>query len=87
MEDYPMAIEPTSRPTNHIAPPFTAKPRSRWDRPLAIAAAVVFFISSAFPVVGCFVKDKEAWPKWFGVLSWAGAKSRTGRTLTAPVLL
>jgi hypothetical protein len=28
----------------------------------------VFFISSAFPVVGAFVKDKEAWPKWFGVL-------------------
>ena len=63
-----MATEPTSRPTNLIAPPFTAKPRSRWDRPLAIAAAVVFFISSAFPVIGCFVKDKEAWPKWFGVL-------------------
>ena len=68
IEDYPMATEPTSRPTNLIAPPFTAKPRSRLDRPLAIAAAVVFFISSAFPVVGCFVKDKEAWPKWFGVL-------------------
>ena len=63
-----MATEPTGRPTNFIAPPFTGKPRSRWDRPLAIATAVVFLISSVFPVVGGFVKDREAWPKWFGAL-------------------
>ena len=63
-----MATEPTGRPTNFIAPPFTGKPRSRWDRPLAIATAVVFLISSVFPVVGTFVKDREAWPKWFGAL-------------------
>ena len=63
-----MATEPTGRPTNFIAPPFTGKPRSRWDRPLAIATAVVFLISSLFPVVGAFVKDREAWPKWFGAL-------------------
>jgi hypothetical protein len=25
-------------------------------------------MSSAFPVVGGFVQDREAWPKWFGVL-------------------
>ena len=63
-----MATEPTGRPTNFIAPPFTGKPRSRWDRPLAIATAVVFLISSVFPVVGAFVKDREAWPKWWGAL-------------------
>ena len=63
-----MATEPTSRPTNFSVPPITGKPRSRWDRPLAIATAVVFLISSVFPVVGAFVKDREAWPKWFGVL-------------------
>ena len=63
-----MATEPTSRPANLIATPFTGKPRSRWDRPLALAAAVVFVISSAFPVVGAFVKDREAWPKWWGAL-------------------
>jgi len=68
IEDYPMATDPTSRPANRIATPFTGKPRSRWDRPLAIAAAVVFLISSAFPVVGGFVKDRDAWPKWWGVL-------------------
>lgn len=31
-------------------------------------AAVVFLISSAFPVVAAFVKDRESWPKWWGVL-------------------
>jgi hypothetical protein len=39
-----------------------------WRRPLLIAAAVVFFISSAFPVVAGFVKDTTAWPKWWGAL-------------------
>src|SRR5262249_11166392 len=68
IEDYPMAPEPTSRPANQIATPFTGKPRSRLDRPLAIAAAVVFLISSAFPVVAGFVKDRDTWPKWWGVL-------------------
>jgi hypothetical protein len=63
-----MATEPTGRLTNFIAPTLTGKPRSRWDRSLAIATAVVFLISSVFPVVGAFVKDREAWPKWFGAL-------------------
>ena len=69
-----MATEPTGRPAKLIATTFTGKPRSRWDRPLAIATAVVFLISSVFPVVGAFVKDREAWPKWFGALdvrSWS----------------
>jgi hypothetical protein len=57
-----------NEPTNLIAVPSNGKARSRWDRPLAVAAAVVFFISSAFPVVAGFVKDREAWPKWWGVL-------------------
>jgi hypothetical protein len=42
--------------------------RSRWDRPLALATAVVFSISAVFPVVAGFVTDREAWPKWWGVL-------------------
>lgn len=37
------------------------------QRPLAIATAVVFFISSAFPVVAAFVHDTRSWPKWWGV--------------------
>jgi len=63
-----MATEPTGHPANLPATPLTGNPRSLWGRPLAIAAAVVFFISSAFPVVAGFVKDTESWPKWWGML-------------------
>jgi hypothetical protein len=63
-----MATDPTSRPANLIATPFTDKPPSRWDRPLTGAVAVVFCISSVFPVVAGFVKDRDTWPKWWGVL-------------------
>jgi hypothetical protein len=38
------------------------------QRSLAISTAVVFLISSAFPVVAAFVKDTKSWPKWWGVL-------------------
>ena len=37
-------------------------------RPLAIATAIVFCISLAFPTVAAFVRDRESWPKWWGVL-------------------
>jgi hypothetical protein len=63
-----MASEPTSRPTNIVAHPFTGKTQSHWHRPLAIAAAAVFVISSVFPVVAGFVKDRDAWPSWWGML-------------------
>jgi hypothetical protein len=33
-----------------------------------VAAAVVFLLSSAFPVVAGFVTDTASWPKWWGVL-------------------
>src|SRR5262245_13438537 len=44
---------------------------ARWGHPLALASAVVFCISSAFPVVAGFVADTEAWPRWWGVLDVA----------------
>jgi hypothetical protein len=68
MEEYPMPSEPTSRPANLIPTTLADKPTPPWGRALAIAAAVVFFISSVFPVVAGFVKDREAWPEWWGVL-------------------
>jgi hypothetical protein len=37
-------------------------------RRLAIATAVVFCISIVFPVVAGFVKERESWPRWWGVL-------------------
>jgi hypothetical protein len=58
--------------TNHLANPDSASgspvPSERWGRPLAIGTAIVFGISSAFPVVAAFVRDTESWPKWWGVL-------------------
>jgi len=42
--------------------------RALWGRRLAVATAVVFVISSAFPAVAAFVRDTEAWPRWWGVL-------------------
>ncbi len=35
-----------------------------WDRPLAITAAVLFVISSAFPAVAGLSKNTAAFPKW-----------------------
>lgn len=37
-------------------------------RPLAVAAAAVFFVSSLFPLVAAFVKDAQSWPRWWGEL-------------------
>jgi hypothetical protein len=42
--------------------------RNNTHRPFAIATAVAFLISCAFPVVAAFVKDPQAWPKWWGAL-------------------
>jgi hypothetical protein len=50
-----------------------AEPLAWWGRPLAVVTAIVFCISSTFPVVAGFVKDTESWPKWWGVLNVAVA--------------
>jgi hypothetical protein len=63
-----MAAEGTSpRASADPSAPLLA-PQLQWARPLALTAAIVFFISSAFPVVAAFVHDTAAWPKWWGVL-------------------
>src|SRR5215510_2169658 len=41
---------------------------TRWGRMLAQVTAVVFLISSAFPVVASLSKNTAAFPKWWGVL-------------------
>jgi hypothetical protein len=43
-------------------------PLARRGRPLAVATAVVFGISTAFPAVAAFVRDTESWPRGWGVL-------------------
>jgi hypothetical protein len=61
-----MPFKPTSQQAGPTAIARTGKPGS--GRQLALAAAAVFVVSSLFPVVAGFVKDNEAWPKWWGVL-------------------
>ena len=63
-----MTSEPISRAGKLQSARHTAGRLTRWARPLAIAVAAIFSISSAFPVVAAFIKDAESWPKWWGVL-------------------
>jgi len=42
--------------------------RTLWGRPLAVAAAVLFFISWVFPVAAGLSKDTTSFPKWWGKL-------------------
>jgi hypothetical protein len=63
-----MAAEPTSQRTNANPSAPLLAPQVPWSRPLALTAAIVFFLSSAFPVVAAFVHDTAAWPKWWGIL-------------------
>src|SRR5262245_16136635 len=65
-----MASELTNQrapPTPH-PPPLTTRQRACLIRSLAVTAAIVFCISTAFPFVAAFVKDRESWPKWWGAL-------------------
>jgi hypothetical protein len=41
---------------------------TRWDRRFAIATAVVFVISSAFPLAAGLSHNTESFPKWWGPL-------------------
>jgi hypothetical protein len=66
-----MASGQINRPAGPGSAPHQLAPPARWGRPLAIATAIVFCISSAFPAVAGFVRDTESWPKWWGVLDVA----------------
>jgi len=40
--------------------------RTRWGRPLALAAAVLFFISWVFPVAAGLATNTASFPGWWG---------------------
>ena len=46
----------------------SADHRARWARPLAVAAAIVFLVSLAFPVVAGLSKNTASFPEWWGRL-------------------
>ncbi len=41
---------------------------ARWSRPLAVAAAIVFFVSLAFPMIAGLSKNTASFPLWWGRL-------------------
>src|SRR6516165_4384449 len=63
-----MSDEPRNPSSNVAFDRNPAPPLTRWGRPLAITTAIVFVISSVFPVVAGFVTDRDSWPQWWGVL-------------------
>ena len=63
-----MPAEQIDHPTNSSAAPQGTGPQRPWARPLAITAAGLFLISSAFPVVAGLSKNTAAFPKWWGRL-------------------
>src|SRR5215831_13723600 len=63
-----MPTEQLKLGANLSATPFATGPLAVWSRPVAIAAAIVFFISSAFPVVAGLSKNTASFPKWWGMV-------------------
>jgi VIT1/CCC1 family predicted Fe2+/Mn2+ transporter len=63
-----MSNKPINQPANSESSSHSMAPLAGWGRSLAIATAILFCISSAFPAVAGFVKDTESWPKWWGLL-------------------
>jgi hypothetical protein len=64
LEDVPLTTEQSNPISTHL---ITGR-RALWGRRLAVATAILFGVSSAVLAVARFVRDRETWPKWWGVL-------------------
>ena len=62
-----MATNQTGSQANPNPPPIIPKPPPM-ARPLAMATAIVFLISSAFPVTAGLSKNTASFPAWWGIL-------------------
>ena len=60
-----------TNPRGTLVPRPLATGRALWSHRLAIATAILFFVSSAFPVVAGLSKDTASFPKWWGVIDVA----------------
>jgi len=63
-----MSIEQIEQVNSDSQTRLVVAPRGGRGRLLAVAAAALFCISSAFPAVAGFIKETESWPKWWGRL-------------------
>jgi len=64
---YAVSNEPTQKRTITDATVLGTQPAPRWSRPLAVATAAVFCLSTVFPVVAGLSKNTGAFPKWWGI--------------------
>jgi hypothetical protein len=62
-----MPIRPAQQGVISDTAVFESRPVPRWSRPLAVAAAAIFCVSTAFPVVAGLSKNTGAFPKWWGI--------------------
>jgi hypothetical protein len=53
---------------NTNSTPLTTGPWAPWNHRLAVTTAIVFFVSSAFPIVVGLSKNTGTFPKWWGML-------------------
>ena len=63
-----MVTDQTNKRANPNPTLHTPKPLPLWSRQLAVATAIVFLISSAFPVTAGLAKNTASFPAWWGVL-------------------
>ena len=63
-----MGTEQSNLGANSNASPLVNGRRAAWGRPLAVAAAVLFFLSSVFPVAAGLTKNTESFPKLWGIV-------------------
>ena len=71
IERRAMTGDPINQPARTDLAHQTSVQPAPWGRPLAITTAIVFCISSVFPVVAGFVTNRETWPRWWGALDVA----------------
>jgi hypothetical protein len=56
------------QPANPNSPSVTSETRAHWGRGFAVVTAVMFLISSVFPVAAGLSHDTSAFPQWWGTL-------------------
>jgi surface polysaccharide O-acyltransferase-like enzyme len=62
-----MSIESAQQGAVPDAAVLGTRPVPHWSRSLAVATVVIFFVSTAFPVVAGLSKNSGAFPKWWGI--------------------
>jgi hypothetical protein len=63
-----MTTPQTNLGANPDPTPLSTTPQARWGRRLAVAVAVVFAISSIFPVAAGLAQDTASFPSWWGAV-------------------